>query len=84
MPKVENPIFFKYRLSCTFPGCNGVQLVEQAMSAGWAKGSVVPHDPSHPDVARCPRCKRHMMKVSNEPPPPPPINPVGWERIPTK
>jgi hypothetical protein len=84
MPKLVNPFFFEYRLECTFPGCGGVRLIEQSESAGWAKGSIIPYDASHPDVARCHRCQRYMMKVVNEPAPPAPVEPVGWTKVPTK
>jgi hypothetical protein len=84
MPKLVNNLFFKYQLSCTFPGCGGVLHIEQAPNAGWNKGSTIPYDPGYPDVARCPRCKRHQMRVMNEPPPPPVEEPVGWTKIPTK
>lgn len=84
MPKMVNPLFFTYQLTCTFPGCGGVRLIEQAMSAGWESGRVIPYDPSSPDVARCHKCKRYRMKVTNAPPPPKPVEPVGWTKVPTK
>lgn len=84
MPKMVNPLFFGYRLACTFPGCYGKALIEQAESAGWTMGSIIPEDSSYPDVGRCPVCKRHVMKVVLVPPSPKPIEPVGWTKIPTE
>ena len=84
MPAIHNPLFTKYGLACTWPGCTGKTQVEQAMSAGWSVGYLVPEDPSHPEVGRCPRCRRCMMKVVTAPEPPLPPKPVGWNKIPTK
>jgi hypothetical protein len=84
MPKMVNDLFYPYRLACTHPGCNGMQLVEQAMTAGWTLDALIPEDPSHPDVGRCPRCKRCKMKVVVAPPPPKPKPPKGFTRIPTE
>lgn len=84
MPKLVNPLFTEYKLTCTHPGCFGKVLVEQAMSAGWALGQLIPEDHTHPDVGRCPVCKRHKMRVTSAPPPPKPVDPVGWTKIPTE
>jgi len=84
MPKMVNPLFFAYRLECTHPGCYGKSLIEQAMSAGWEPGTILPHDASHPDVGRCPVCKRYLMKVTNSPPPKKPVEPKGWTKIPSE
>lgn len=84
MPKMVNPLFFAYRLVCSMPGCHGKALVEQAMSAGWAEGDILPHDPTHPEVGRCPVCKRHRMKVTNVPTPKKPQPPKGWTKIPSE
>ena len=82
MPRMVNPLFVAYRLACTHPGCTGLQSIEQAMSAGWQLGDVIPYDASHPDVARCPRCKRHNMKVVAAPEPLQPDPPKGFTEIP--
>jgi hypothetical protein len=84
MPMMVNPLFFPYPLVCTFEGCGGRQLVEQAMSAGWKLGDIIPYDSSHPDVGRCPRCKRYLMKVTGAPPPAKPIPPKGFTKIPSE
>lgn len=82
MPAIYNPIFFKYRLECTHPGCSGRQEVDQATSAGWTLGMLIPEDASHPEVGRCPMCKRNKMKVVKAPEPPAPRKPVGWNKVP--
>jgi hypothetical protein len=79
-----NPLFFEYKLVCSHPGCFGKAALEQAMSAGWTLGSVIPEDPTNSDVGRCPVCKRHKMKVMNEPPPKKLQLPVGWTKIPSE
>ena len=84
MPKMYNPLFFKYLLACQHPGCKGGQEIEQAESAGWMLGQVIPEDPSHPDVGHCLRCKRYMMKVVRAPEPAQPKGPKGWNKIPTE
>jgi hypothetical protein len=84
MAKLVNPLFVEYTLTCTFPGCGWKRKIEQAQSAGWKEGDMIPEDPSHPDVTRCMKCKRHMMKVTGAPPLPPPTKSVGWTRIPTE
>jgi hypothetical protein len=84
MAKLNNPIFFNYHLVCTFSGCGGGYKIEQAESAGWTLGMILPEDRSHPDVGRCPKCKRYMMKVATAPEPPKPEKPVGWTKIPTE
>jgi hypothetical protein len=84
MPALHNPLFVQYKLECTHPGCPGVMVLEQAISAGWKEGQLLPEDKSHPDVGRCPRCQRYMMKVVSAPPPPKPVPPKGWVKVPTK
>ncbi len=84
MPKMHNPLFFKYLLICSFPGCQGKQEVEQAETAGWTLGQTLPEDPSCPDVGRCPMCKRHQMKVTRVPDRAKVKGPKGWDKIPTK
>jgi hypothetical protein len=84
MPTMVNPIFKEYVLTCTFPGCGGKRTVEYPANGGWVLGTIVPEDPSHPDVARCYKCKRHIMEVTKAPEPPKPPGPKGWNRIPTE
>lgn len=84
MPKLHNPLFFAYRMECTHPGCHGKAEIEQAESAGWQLGMIIPEDHSHPGVGRCPVCKRHKMRITKVPPPPKVIGPKGWEKIPTE
>ncbi len=79
-----NPLFFAYRLECTHPGCHGKAEIEQAMSAGWTLGMIIPFDSTHHDVGRCPVCKRHQMKVVKVPPPPKEKGPFGWTKVPTE
>ena len=78
MPKMVNPLFVEYELTCTHPGCEGKRLIDQAETAGWVLGTVVPFSPAHPEVGRCHKCKRHTMKVTKAPDPPPPRGPKGW------
>ena len=84
MSKMVNPLFTEYKLVCQHPGCYGKKLIEMAQSAGWTVGQVLPEDQSHPDVGRCPVCKRHKMKVVAGPPAPAEVKPKGWTRIPEK
>lgn len=84
MPAIHNPIFFKYLLECTHPGCTGKLEIEYPQNGGWALGGLVPEDPSHPEVGRCSKCKRYKMKVVRVPDPPAPMKPVGWNKVPTK
>ncbi len=83
-PVVPNPVFAKYKLVCTYPGCKGAQQIEQAQSAGLRIGDLVPEDPGNFHYARCPRCKRTQMRVVEAPEPPKPKTPVGWTKIPTE
>lgn len=83
MGEIYNPLFFKYLLACTWPNCNGRAEVDQAMSAGWTLGYMVPEDPTHPEIGKCPRCRRYKMKVVRVPDPPVPVKPAGWNKIPT-
>ncbi len=84
MPKMVNPLFFPYSLACTHAGCQGKQLIEQAQSAGWVLGMIIPEDSSNPEVGRCPKCRRCKMKVVNAPEPPKPKGPIGWTKVPEK
>ena len=84
MAKLHNPLFVDYVLRCSFPGCGWTRKIEQAESAGWKEGDLLPEDPSYPDVTRCFKCKRHRMQVISAPPPPKPVLPKGWTRIPTE
>lgn len=84
MPRLHNPLFVEYVLVCTHPGCIGRRTIEQAESAGWRVGDIIPEDSTHPDVGRCIVCKRHKMKVVKAPEPPVPPGPKGWTRIPTE
>lgn len=79
-----NPLFAKYKLACTFPGCTGKSIVEQAQSAGLQLGELVPEDSANPNFARCPRCRRCLMKVVEGPPLPDPKGPEGFTRLPTR
>jgi hypothetical protein len=83
MPAIYNPLFFKYKLKCTFPGCFGRAEIDQATSAGWSIGYTVPEDGTHPEVGRCPACKRYQMQIVTAPPDPVPVKPVGWNKVPT-
>lgn len=83
MPAIYNPIFFKYGLGCTFPGCQGRQEVEQATSAGWTLGYKIPEDTSNPEVGKCPMCRRYSMVVTRAPDPVEPEKPIGWAKVPT-
>ncbi len=79
----RNPIFTFYRLRCTFPGCAGDAIIEQAMSSGLDIGYVIPENTSDPAYGRCPICKRYMMRVvevADGPPEPP--SPQGFSKIP--
>lgn len=84
MPKMISPIFGEFVLKCTHPGCTGTRTVDYPMNAGWDVGRIAPEDPSHPDVARCFMCKRHIMRVVKAPQKPKPEGPKGWNKIPTK
>lgn len=79
-----NPMFAKYRLSCTHPGCGAIRWIEQAFSAGLREGDMVPPDPSDPVFARCQRCQRYKMKVVEGPPQSEPLLPEGFTKIPTE
>lgn len=82
--QITNPLFAKYKLACTFLGCTGKSIVEQAESAGLRVGELVPEDSANPSFARCPKCRRCVMKVVEGPPPPEARGPVGFSRIPTE
>lgn len=81
---MSDDLYFTYQLLCTHEGCGGALLQTQGVSAGYTIGALVPFDPSLPAYGRCPRCKRHQMKVSTAPTPPPPPGPVGFTRIPSE
>lgn len=83
MPAPGNPLFFKYELRCTHPGCPGKRLVDQAISANWQLGDVIDQNPQD-DSVRCPLCKRTKMKVASLPPQKEPTPPVGWTKVPTE
>lgn len=76
--------FFRYKLACTGEGCPGDRFVEQALSAGWKLGDVIPRAYAPPGEGTCPICKRTNMKVVEAPPPPEPVLPEGWSKIPTQ
>jgi hypothetical protein len=78
MPKMVNALFKEHELQCTFPGCGFKQLLDQAESAGWKVGDIVPFSRAHPEIGRCNKCKRHMMKVTKAPEPPLQPGPKGW------
>ena len=84
MPKLHNKLFVEYELTCTHPGCFGKRKIEQAESAGWQLGSILPEDRTHPDVGKCIVCKRYKMRVTKAPEPVKPKGPVGWTKIPTE
>lgn len=83
-PVTQNVLFYPYRLQCTYGLCRGEKLVEQAMSAGWSLGDVLPEDPTCPDLVCCPRCRRSQMRVVDAPTAPSPPEPRGFTRIPTR
>lgn len=84
MPKLVSKLFSEYTLECSWKGCPGKRIVEYPMNGGWEVGMIVPEDSSHPDVGRCPMCKRHIMRVTKGPEKPPPPKPKGWNRVPTQ
>ncbi len=84
MPAIVNPIFQTYKLACTWQTCGGTVLLDQAASAGLVLGSLVPGDPSDFHYARCPRCKRCLMKVVEAPKQAEPLPPRGFTKIPTE
>ena len=79
-----NPIFGEYEAACTQTGCQGRLILEQAQSAGWRLGELIPYSPGEPVMGRCPVCKSHKMKVTRVPQPPPVKLPPGFTRIPSK
>ena len=84
MAEIVNPLFFKYELVCTHPGCKGRRIEDQGLSAGLRLGELVPGDPSRFEYARCPICKRCLMKVNNEPPRPKNKQIKGFTKLPTE
>lgn len=80
----ENPLFAQYKLECTHPTCKGRAIIKQAHSAGLKVGDMVPPDPADFNFARCPQCRRTMMKVVEAPPPPPSPPIKGFTKIPTE
>lgn len=79
-----NPLWVKYKLRCSHPGCPGTRIAEQAATAGLKVGDTVPDDPTDFEFGRCPRCRRTKMVVVEGPPPPKPQLPTGWNKIPDK
>lgn len=74
----------KYLLKCTHPGCYGEVIAQMNLGVGWSVGQVIPMDPSRPEIARCPICKRHKMRVESEPEKPKPPGPKGFTKVPTE
>ena len=83
-PRNPHGLYQKYELTCTWDGCGGKRLFEQAASAGLVLGSLVPEDPSEPTIGRCPRCKRCKMKVTGVPTPAVVPYDNGFTNIPTE
>jgi len=81
---MSEDLYFTYQLLCTYAGCGGSLRQEQGVSAGYTIGHMVPADSSLPAYGRCPKCKRHRMKVNSMPVPTPPPGPVGFTRVPTE
>lgn len=84
MRAAKNPLFAQFEARCTFGGCNGRILFDEAQSAGLKVGDKLTYQSSNPTYGRCPLCQRHMMQISRAPEAPKPKPPTGFTKIPTE
>ena len=86
-PASRDPFSGQFELACTFVcplngPCQGRRIMYHSLSAGWVLGNIVEEYSMDPNFARCPLCKRHIMKVVKVPEEKPKTALKGFTEVP--